>query len=361
MIAVKSRISIPWLITIVFAIVITLEYSTPSEYVFGYFYIGAILLSSTRLSRKATFQITLIAVALTLSNLWFPIIHQPSSASIANRLIAVLALVVTGVLSDRNRLYQDAIAAQQAQLRSQEQLAQLRQDFVSTLTHDLKTPLLGAIETLKALQRAEFGAISTEQSSVFGMMQRSHKTTLEMVEMLLDIYRNDAEGLQLHLEPINLALLAEEALLTLRELASTRRIHLSLGYGDSGFRTELWVNGDRLQLQRVFTNLITNSINYSSRGGKVEIQLESHPSFQIVKVLDAGLGIPLEALPHLFGRFYQAHSDRQAKGSGLGLYLSRQIIEAHGGIIWAENRAELNATGAIFAFRLPAIASKSAS
>jgi two-component system NarL family sensor kinase len=72
----------------------------------------------------------------------------------------------------------------------------------------------------------------------------------------------------------------------------------------------------------------------------------------VVKVLDNGLGISAEQLPHLFELFYQGHSDRGAKGSGLGLYLTRQIITAHDGTIWAENRMP---SGALFGFRLPAL------
>jgi two-component system NarL family sensor kinase len=112
------------------------------------------------------------------------------------------------------------------------------------------------------------------------------------------------------------------------------------------------VNGDTLQLQRVFANLLANAINHSPRGSKVEVVLETSSAEQMVKVIDNGAGIGAEELPHLFERFYQGPSDRQAKGSGLGLYLSRQIIAAHNGTIWAENR---HPSGAIFAFRLPAL------
>jgi two-component system NarL family sensor kinase len=72
---------------------------------------------------------------------------------------------------------------------------------------------------------------------------------------------------------------------------------------------------------------ITNGINHSPGGGQVEIVMESYMSYQVVKVIDSGLGITADELPHLFERFYQGHSDRQAKGAGLGLYLSRQIID----------------------------------
>lgn len=347
----SSRIR--WLIVWSFAIVLTLEYATPPDYVFGYLYSGPILLSNVRLSRLGTFQITLLAAVLTIANLWIPADKPVIASTIANRVIAVMALVVTGVLSRRIQRSEDAIARQKAQLQAQEQLAGMREDFVSTLTHDLKTPLLGAIETIKAFQRSEFGSITADQAAVLNTMVRSHRTTLQMVETMLDVYRNDSEGLTLNLQLTDLASLAENVLATLRELASTRRIHLSLSYGDSDFRRTLWVEGDALQLQRVFANLLTNSINHSPRGGKVEIVLESQPSYQVVKVLDEGQGITPDELPLLFERFYQGHGDRQAKGSGLGLYLTRQIIEAHKGILWAENRSP---QGALFGFRLPTAA-----
>lgn len=345
------RLSTFWLVVGLFAIVLTLEFSTPPDYVFGYLYIGPILLASARLSRWTTFTATVVACILTMLNVLLPGAEEVRVSTIASRLIAILALVVTGILSDRNRLYQQALLKQQAKIQAQEKLASVREDFASTLTHDLKTPLLGAIETLKAFQQDSFGPVQLAQQSVLSTMVRSHQTTLQMVETLLDVYRNDNEGLKLQLAPVDLLEVAEEVATSLTALASSRRVHISFNYGESDFRKFLWVNGDTLQLQRVFANLLTNAINHSPRGGKVEVVLEPSSSHQIIKVIDNGAGVRAEEIPHLFERFYQGQSDRQAKGSGLGLYLSRQIVEAHNGTIWAENRRP---TGAVFAFRLPA-------
>ncbi len=347
----NERRLIYWLITGVFAVVIALEYLTPPEYVFGYLYTGTILLASSRLSRKAVFGVALAACTLTLLNLFIPGKEVINPPALANRFIAVLALVVTGWLSDRIRRHEEAIAYTQARLRSQEQLARMREDFVSTLTHDLKTPLLGAIETLKSFQNGLFGEVTPVQQKVIETMARSHCTTLQLVETLLDVYRIDAEGLKLQCKPVNLVTVAEEAVATLSEVARARSVYVSVNYGESDFRRDLWVNGDNLQLGRVFANLLINGINHTPRGGKVEVVLENNFNYQIVKILDSGSGITQEELPHLFERFYQGHSDRHVKGSGLGLYLTRQIIEAHGGIIWAENRST---KGAVFGFRLPA-------
>lgn len=340
-----------WSIISLFVLGLVLEFATPVDYVFGYLYTGPILLATSRLGRVATFYTTLVAVALTILNLWVPRNEVIEPSTIANRLIAVIALIVTGILGDRNRIYEQAIARQQAKLQAQAQLATVREDFASTLTHDLKTPLLGAIETLKAFQQGKFGEIAPAQHKVLATMARSHQTTLQLVETLLDVYRNDTEGLKLQLAPVDLVAVAEEAISTVTGLASSRQIYINLNYGESDFRRALWVKGDALQLGRVFVNLLTNGINHSLRGGRVEVVLASQSDYQIVKVLDNGLGITAAEQPHIFERFYQGDSDRQAKGSGLGLYLTRQIIAAHGGTIWVENRSP---RGALFGFRLPA-------
>jgi two-component system NarL family sensor kinase len=335
-----------------FIAVLSMELATPTEYVFGYLYTGAILLANYWFGRIATLVTTLIAVFLTILNLWVPGDEVIKFSTVASRTIASMSLIVTGILSDRLRRSQEAIALTRAKLESQADLVRLREDFASTLTHDLKTPLLGAIETLKAFQKGKFGVVSSAQQPVLATIIRSHQTSLQLLETLLDIYRNDTEGLQLDLIPVDLTTLAEEAASTLIDLAASRRVHISFNYDNSDWRRSLWVKGDPLQLQRVLYNLLVNAINHSRRGDRVEVVLETQTAYQVVKIADTGAGIQPEEFPYLFERFYQGHSQRQAKGSGLGLYLSRQIIAAHNGIIWAENRVP---TGAMFAFKLPVL------
>jgi len=346
----KRLFSWRWVEVSSFLCVIALEFSTPSEFIFGYLYTAPILLVSARLQRNETIQATAVAIILTLVNAWSPSDNDTKLATIANRLIAAMALLVTGFLSERNRYYQEAIAQQQAQIVASEKLMRLREDFTSTLTHDLKTPILGAIETLKAFREKQFGSVSIAQNQVLETLARSHQTSLQLLDTLLDVYRNDAEGLPLHLKTVDLTSLAEETANSLLTLATNRRVYLSFNYGDADVRQALWVKGDPLQLQRVLTNLLINAINHSRRGDRVEIVLGSQASYQVVKILDRGSGLQPDEIPFLFERFYQGQSDRQAKGTGLGLYLSRQIIVAHGGTIWAENRSP---TGALFGFKLP--------
>ncbi|HEY9886866.1 MAG TPA: HAMP domain-containing sensor histidine kinase, partial [Candidatus Obscuribacterales bacterium] len=347
---IQARHRIHWLIGVIFVLVILLEYSTPPPYVFGYLYVGAVLIASTRLSRPATIGVTAVAIALTLLNLLIPGVAAITPDTLANRIITVLALGVTGWLGDRLQAYEQAIIQQRLQLQAQAQLAQMREDFVSTLTHDLKTPLLGALETLQALRGEKFGPVSLAQRRVFDVMTRSHQKTLQLVETLMDVYRNDAEGLQLHRQRVDLLTLVEEAVADVVPLATSRQIHLRVRDENSDFRRSYCVNGDALQLSRVLVNLLSNAVNHSRRGSSVQVMVGAASGHCQIQIIDEGQGIAADELPHLFDRFYQGQSDRQAKGTGLGLYLSRQIVAAHGGKIWAESRAN----GAVFAFRLPA-------
>jgi two-component system, NarL family, sensor kinase len=353
-----SLIKLPlfWITVGLFGFVFTLEMLTPPDDVMGYLYISPILFASPRLNRTKTIQLTTAAVVLTLLNIWIPANNTIQPSMVVNRLVAIMALVVTGILSNHNRYIQQTLAQERTKLHTQEKLASLREDFTSTLAHDLKTPLLGAIATLKAFHQNQFGTVQPKQKAVLETIIRSHRMSLELVETLLDVYRNDSEGLKLNRATVDLVGLAETVASALLDLAASRRVHLSLNYGDSEFRRFLRVNGDSLQLQRVFVNLMTNAINHSPRGAKVEVVLKTQASYQVVRVMDTGAGIQPQEMPHLFERFYQGESERQASGSGLGLYLSRQIVEAHGGTIWAENRSPY---GAIFGFRLPAVSETS--
>jgi two-component system NarL family sensor kinase len=336
-------------IAFLFVLAIVMEYSTPPPFVFGYLYIGPVLLAHATMTKKRAIAVTVAAIILTIVNLFVPGTEPINLATVSNRAIVTIALIVTAGLSQSNRNYQEALARQETRILIQQQLASLREDFASTLTHDLKTPLLGAIQTLSAFEQEKFGPIAPSQRKAIAIMIRSHQNTLHLVEKLLDVYRNDLEGLQLHKTVVDLARLADEAISSLTDLALSREVRIRLHDRHSEFRRHYPVFGDRLQLHRVFVNLLANGIDHSPRGGLVEITLTTTENTHVVSILDEGQGLPSTEMSRLFERFYQQLGDRSAKGAGLGLYLSRQIVEAHGGKIWATQRSP---RGAIFSFSL---------
>ncbi len=358
----RSASFVKSLVGILCGLIVLLEISFPTEYVFGHLYIAPLLLASFQLGKKDTSIVTGVAIFFTLSDLVIPNIlalrlmnfETLPVYTLTNRINVVVVLSLTNWLLQRNfkniekiDRQKGEIAYHKAELISQLKLAQMREDFVHTLTHDLKTPILGAIETIKSFQMEQFGAVSFIQSQVLSEMSKSQQRSLHLVQMLLDVYRNDAQGVALQLQSIDLRSIAQEAIDAVKILALERELKLNLKCHESLDR-QLAVTADSLQLSRVFSNLLSNAIYHSPRGGRIDVTIYNNDRRYIVQVADRGQGIAPDTLPLLFDRFYQV--DRQVQGSGLGLYLSRQIVEAHGGRIWAESELP---QGTKFCFSLP--------
>ncbi|AGY58967.1 sensor histidine kinase [Gloeobacter kilaueensis] len=338
-------------IALILLAIVAVEFSTPPEYILGYLYVGPILLSNWFLSRRATAWVTGGSVVLTLANLIVPGFDPPSSIALVDRLITVAALLTVAFLAASYRHIQEESLHQRARIETQEQLAQVRADFIATLTHDLRTPLLGTQSTLAFFKDGQFGPTTAGQQEVLAVLQKSNSQQLAMVEMLLSIYRNDERGLVLERHFIDLDELCAEQLTLLQDLAMSRQIDLRYE-GIEGARLAV----DGMQLGRVVANLVSNAIKHTPREGEVVVRLLHRPREYCLLVEDTGSGIAEADLSRIFERFYQSDGTRDVPGTGLGLYLSRQIVEAHGGQIWAENRST---GGCTFGVSLP-VASQAA-
>ena len=129
-------------------------------------------------------------------------------------------------------------------------------------------------------------------------------------------------------------------------MAAAKDLSFDLEYDCSD---EPLIYADRGELKRVITNLCGNAVNYTNKGGQIKLFLKQKEDDIIFSVLDNGNGIPKEDIPHLFKRFSQGTSKKRSTGTGLGLYLSRQIVEAHNGKIWVESKLD---KGSEFSFLL---------
>ena len=209
----------------------------------------------------------------------------------------------------------------------------LRDDFIATLTHDLRTPLLAAIQTLTFFLNGALGELDEKQKLLLATMQKSNEDLLGLVNALLEVYKYDADKLELTKTNFNMYNLVEQVYNELQPLAQTKEIEFKI----ESTNKDLTVNADRSEIRRVICNLCGNAINYTQNGGRVVITLKNEGNDLIFSVSDNGSGIPQEDIPNMFQRFSQGTSRKRSTGTGLGLYLSRQIIESHGGKIWLES------------------------
>ncbi|NDJ20443.1 response regulator [Nostoc sp. B(2019)] len=226
-----------------------------------------------------------------------------------------------------------------------DEIARQREDFVSRLTHDLRTPLVAADRMLMLFQQGALGGLSPQMQEVIAIMARSNTNLLSMVNTLLEVYRFEAGRKTLALQPVNLSRLLEEVTGELTPLAEAKTLSINLDFTEN--LSTNTVMGDRLELHRLFTNLIGNAIKFTD-SGSVTIRLtsqrqldESNQSqfswksnsvdYMSIEIADTGPGISSEEQVTLFERFRQG--SHKSSGSGLGLYLSRRIVEAHQGTI----------------------------
>ena len=234
----------------------------------------------------------------------------------------------------------------------QKETEKLRDDFIATLTHDLRTPLLAAIQTLRFFLEGSIGRLEDKQKILLSTMLQSNEDLLGLVNALLEVYR--FESGQLTLCKINFPLkdLVTQCYEELKSLAQKKNQSFELVME---LEDNVHISADRAELKRVITNLCGNAVNYTNQGGKITVFAKIQNNDLIFSVTDNGNGIPKEDMGHLFTRFSQGTTKKRSTGTGLGLYLSRQIIEAHGGKIWAESKID---RGSEFSFLLTDVVSE---
>jgi signal transduction histidine kinase len=155
-----------------------------------------------------------------------------------------------------------------------------------------------------------------------------------MVGDFLELGSLEASELKIRPDRIDLGSLAGEILENFKGLAETQGIALS----EKRFESPIWVMGDRRRLTQVITNLLSNAIKFTPSGGSVEVQVAAHDETAKISVKDTGRGIPSEAIPGLFKRYARVLDDAEKiSGTGLGLMIVREIVEAHGGTVGARS------------------------
>lgn len=228
----------------------------------------------------------------------------------------------------------------------QKETEKLRDDFIATLTHDMRTPLLAAIQTLKFFLEGAIGELDDKQKVLLSTMLQSNEDLLGLVNALLEVYRFESGKLTLCKTAFSVKDLVEQCYSELKPLAEKKNIDFSVIFE---LEDNLHILADRAEIKRVITNLCGNALNYTNKNGIVKVLAKAQCGDFIFSVTDNGNGIPQSDIPNLFKRFSQGTARKRSTGTGLGLYLSRQIIEAHNGKIWVDSKVD---KGSEFSFLL---------
>lgn len=219
-------------------------------------------------------------------------------------------------------------------VHNQKTLLEERESFAAAITHDLKSPLVGSNLILEVLLSQKIGELNEKQSDLILQILTSNKKILALLQSILEFYREDQNLQSRSIESVDLGLLVLDCVSDMQMQAESRKIKLSLHSDPQCCSLSI----DGLAIRRVLQNLLDNAIKFTADGGEVKVRVSSDAcNFKIV-VEDLGSGIEPEALSKLFQPFTQGASGRRyTLGSGLGLYLCRQIVEAHQGEISCES------------------------
>ncbi|HZG53975.1 MAG TPA: ATP-binding protein [Pyrinomonadaceae bacterium] len=231
------------------------------------------------------------------------------------------------------------------------ELAEMREEFLALTTHDLRSPLTVISGVISFFTSGRLGELSPEQKNMVQMVERNTQNLIELVNDLLDAAKLESGSLQLELSDVDLSVLIHEVCEPFMQLAREKSLTLTLENAPAGLPP---VRADRAKLRRIIVNLLSNALKFTPKGGRVSVRVEPAEADGDLRiaVADTGVGIARDDLPLLFDKYEQARhrAARSEKGTGLGLYITRQLVELHGGTIHVESEV---GRGSTFSFTLP--------
>ena len=225
-------------------------------------------------------------------------------------------------------------------------------DLLAGMSHELRTPLTAIIGYAEILFYEYFGAVNERQKQQLDIILQCSRHLLDLINDILDISKIESGKTELELSSVNIGSLIDHTVVLLKETAARRKIRINTNIPPE--LSTLRLTADERRLKQVLFNLLSNALKFTPEEGSITVQTFSRDAVIAISVTDTGIGIPPGELERIFDAFYQVKgrpSSSKASGSGLGLSLARQIVELHGGRIWAESAGE--GKGSTLIFTLP--------
>jgi len=241
------------------------------------------------------------------------------------------------------RLILDTVLIIYLEIKQREEKEEIKKTFVATLTHDLKSPILAEQRALEAIIPKTRNILSEIYQEALNDIYKTNENVLKLVNNLQSVYHYEAGRVILNKTETNIKILIENALVSLKYLAEEKKSFIIKEIPDD----LPLINIDSDEISRVITNLVGNAIKHTKENTEIKINVSKNKNNILISVKDNGSGIAKDNIPSIFQRF---PTEKRKVGSGLGLYLSKQIVEAHNGKIWFETQSEIGTT---FYFSLP--------
>ncbi len=294
----------------------------------------------------------IIVVSFLAPNLFFNA-HVDLLTAISNQFFLVSTAIIAGTgqilayRTQRDQIVNQLIIEQTKKnletANSQlQELDKFKSEFFANITHELKTPLTMLLAPLELLIDGELGHVSEAQRSTFQAMQRSGVKLLRLIGDLLDLSKLEESKLRLRVEEHDMVTYMRNLVAQVEPLAQRKSITMTVNADVES--SSVYCDIDRIE--RVFINLLSNATKFTPSGGKVSVRVLGEENAVRVEVEDSGMGFPSEMSEQIFQRFFQADmaGTRKFGGTGIGLALAKELVELHGGKIWAKSEANHGAT-----------------
>ena len=268
----------------------------------------------------------------------------PSEDGSVDRLVGVSRDVSAQRRSEQER--EQLLVSERSARDEAERQSRIKDEFLATLSHELRTPMNAILGWLSMLAKGE---IVRDSGQAIAALQRNASIQAKLIEDLLQMNKLVSGTVRLELEAVDLAAGVESAVQALKPMADAKGVTLTV----ASPATIPAIQADERRVQQILWNLLHNAVKFTPEAGQVSVSLESASSFVRVLVVDTGQGITPEFLPFVFDRFRQADSSttRGAWGLGIGLSIVRHLVELHGGSV--EARSEGTGRGSMFTVNLP--------
>ncbi len=231
-----------------------------------------------------------------------------------------------------------------------------KSEFLSSMSHELRTPLNAVLGFSQVLQEQYYGKLNQKQSEYVKNILDSGNHLLSLINDILDLSKIEAGKEELQLSKVNIKNLLQNSLVMIREKAFKHNIKLDLKTAME--IDNLAIKADERKLKQIMYNFLSNAAKFTPDGGSITVEARKDKTDIIISVTDTGIGISLEDQEKIFKSFYQVKGGITGKtpGTGLGLPLTRRLVELHGGRIWVESRGE--GKGSRFSFSIPLAVSR---
>ena len=349
-----------------FILTTILHFSGGIENPFCFFFVFHMILGSILCVKRSSY--ILAAVAISLFSLivfleYFGVIpHYELTGFAAHKLYKdftfisgtlfvfsstlILVVYMTNAIVWQLREQEDSIEQANQKLKEKDKI---KNEYVLRVTHDIKGHLAAIESCIDPIQSEMVGPLNERQKDLIGRAYRRTHKCIKFVTSLLKITRLNLSG-QLEKEVFHLNKIISSAITTVQNRANEKNISLRYQGTDKVYD----ISGEQVLIEETITNLLFNAVRYTLEGGSIVLTLQDKPSEYLIQIKDSGIGIPEGEEEKIFEEFHRADNARKVErdGTGLGLSFAKQVIEKHGGKIWAQNNPD---RGSTFSFTLPKI------